>query len=193
MKGCIGIDEVGRGPLAGPVTVCAVQWLSAESPHAVLAGIRDSKKITPKKRSEWLLLADKMQNKHLQYTTQSIAARIIDQIGIVKALHIISSEALRQLHTKNNIQHVYSDYGLPLPKQYTCTYIIKGDEKNPLIALASIIAKETRDAMMQKISKQFPEYDLAQHKGYGTKHHREMIKKHGPSPAHRITFLKNLL
>ncbi len=194
MKGCVGIDEVGRGPLAGPVTVCAVQWLDDALPEKVLNGIRDSKKLSQKKRQEWLIRAiNTMERDSFHCTVFSVSAGEIDTCGIIRALYTASTEALLKLQQHQPIAHVYSDYGLPIPEEYNATHIIKGDEKNPLISLASIIAKESRDDTMCKLSEQFPAYGFERHKGYATKHHREMIKEHGPSPIHRHSFLKNVL
>ena len=192
MKYTVGIDEVGRGPIAGPVTVCAIQWLSDESPEKVLEGIKDSKKLTEKKRKEWVSFADKIEDK-VRFYIHSVPASDIDSIGISAALLRASSEVLKSLDGKQKIEHVYSDYGLPLPDTYLSTHIIKGDEKNPLIALASILAKVSRDDFMAKISDEFSLYALERNKGYGTKEHMEAVKKHGPSSIHRVSFLKNIL
>ena len=194
MKGYVGIDEVGRGPLAGPVTVCAVQWLDDMLPEKILTGIRDSKKLSQKKRQEWLLHAiDTMEQDSFQCAVFSVSAGEIDVCGIRGALYTASTEALLKMHTRVPIKHIYADYGLPVPKKYSHSHIIKGDEKNPLISLASIIAKESRDDAMRKLGEQFPAYGFDRHKGYGTKHHRDMIKKHGPRPIHRRSFLKKVL
>ena len=194
MKGCVGIDEVGRGPLAGPVTVCAVQWLDDEVPEKILTGIRDSKKLSQKKRQEWLIRAiNTMERNSFHCAVFSVSAGEIDACGIIRALYTASTEALLKLQDYTPIQHIYADYGLPISEEYDTTHIIKGDEKNPLISLASIIAKESRDNTMCKMSEQFPAYGFERHKGYATKHHREMIKEHGPSPIHRRSFLKNVL
>ena len=179
--------------MAGPVTVCAVQWLDSVSPDKILNGIRDSKKLSPKKRGVWLTCAKNLRGTQLQYAVHSVAADDIDQNGIVAALSTATAEVLHRLNTSITVQHVYADHGLPIPKQLLHTHIVKGDEKNPLIALASIIAKETRDTAMRELDEQFPLYGLAQHKGYGTKYHFEMLRKHGPSPIHRKTFLRNIL
>lgn len=193
MKGCVGIDEVGRGPLAGPVTVCAVQWIDLSDPKVVLEGISDSKKLSPSQRRVWLHRAEHMSGVRLRFALYSVQASEIDRAGIVAALRDASAEALKNLKNEQVIHHVYADYGLPVSKQYVHTHLVKGDEKNPLIALASIIAKETRDALMCELSEQFPVYGFNKHKGYGTKYHREMIQKHGSSPVHRKTFLKNIV
>lgn len=193
MRGCVGIDEVGRGPLAGPVTVCAVQWLDTRHPGDILVGIRDSKKLSPKKRNEWLLRARALEERSLRSAVCSVDSAEIDQVGIMGALRVAAAEVLRQLHMKTAVYHIYADYGLPVPECYLYTSMIKGDEKNSLIALASIIAKETRDTIMCDIGRQFPVYGFDQHKGYGTEYHRTMIHKHGVCPVHRKTFLKGLL
>ena len=193
MKGHAGIDEVGRGPLAGPVTVCAVQWISSEDPTAILNNISDSKKLSPRQRSEWLTLAEKLKDTHLRFAVYSISALEIDCAGIMTALQTAAAETLYLLQKITEVQYVHADYGLPIPKKYPHTHLVKGDEKNPLIALASIIAKEKRDMIMRNLCEQFPIYGFSRHKGYGTKHHREMIQKYGPSPIHRQSFLKNII
>ncbi len=189
MKYTVGIDEVGRGPLAGPVTVCAVQWLSDEPPDAFLSGIRDSKKLSAAKRLSWAEYAVTL-GRMLRYQVCSVDARVIDEAGISQALYRAADRALIGLH---DVSHVYSDYGLPLPDVYTATHIIKGDEQHPLIALASIVAKVTRDAAMVNLSEQFPVYGFERNKGYGTQEHRDAVCTHGACPAHRQSFLGNIL
>ena len=193
MKGHIGIDEVGRGPLAGPALVCGVLWISPSDPGEILEGIRDSKKLTPRKRMLWKHRADKLTESHLLFATCSADSKEIDREGIVQALQKASTEVIKKLQEKGKIKHIYADYGLPLAELYPKTHLIKGDEKNPLISLASIIAKEARDEIMRNLDKEFPAYGFGKHKGYGTKQHREMIQLHGTSPIHRRTFLRNII
>jgi len=192
MKYSVGIDEVGRGPLAGPVTVCALQWISDCSPYDVLKGVKDSKKLSPSKRIEWFNRLDELKD-FIHFQIYSVSPSVIDKIGISKALSIASSKALSLIDKKNNIEYIYSDYGIPIPDTYDFIHIVKGDEKNPLISLASILAKVHRDEYMSKLDSEFDVYGFKRNKGYGTKEHRNAIYKHGPSSEHRMTFLRNIV
>ncbi len=187
----IGVDEVGRGPLAGPVTVAA-----AMMPRGFSFGNtrpNDSKKISEKKREEWFLYAK--EHSDIFYATSSVSPRMIDKIGISKATILAVKQSLEKLSST-----WYSDYQVEVlldgllhaPEQYRQQTIIKGDEKEPIISLASIIAKVTRDKTMVEISKKYPEYGFDSHKGYGTKKHYENIKKYGILDIHRKSFLKSL-
>lgn len=188
----VGIDEVGRGPLAGPVTVCAVLWLSDTSPSETLVGIRDSKKTAIRKREMWRRRAEDMEGKSLRYCVRSVDAETIDAAGISRALSLAAKRALRKLAATHGIRHVYADYGLPLPPCYAATHLVRGDEHHPLISLASIIAKTERDAVMCSYANLFPMYGFERHKGYGTQQHREAIMTHGVTSLHRQSFLKNI-
>ena len=190
MQYTVGIDEVGRGPLAGPVAVCAVQWLSSTPPEDILADIRDSKKTTAKNREAWLLRAQHLGD-YLAYAVHFSHAEEIDTQGIIGALATAAEQSLYHLNNRNRITHVYADYGLPIPKAYPHTSIVKGDESNPLISLASIIAKVLRDDLLCRYDCRFPRYYFSKNKGYGTAAHREALNTYGMSPIHRRTFLKN--
>ena len=191
MRYAVGVDEVGRGPLAGPVVVCAVQWLTDEDPFSVLAGIRDSKKLSAKQRNEWVDRAKGLQDS-LRFCVHSVGAEIIDTVGIMRALGRASGGALAEIDVQDSIAYVYADYGLPVPEQYSATHIVKGDERHPLIALASIIAKENRDAVMVTLAETFRVYGFSCNKGYGTQEHRDALLQYGPCSVHRKTFLKNI-
>lgn len=197
----VGIDEVGRGPLAGPVTVCAV--LCTADFYKKLSkyeGLTDSKKLTEKNREHWFAMAHLMQDEGLiSFSVQSISAKEIDRIGISKAIQKALDTALEYVRTKD-VQiapvaiKVLLDGSLHAPVEYANQEtIIKGDLKEKIISLASIIAKVTRDRYMVKIAKKYPVYGLDIHKGYGTKMHREAIKKYGLSEIHRKSFCKNIL
>ena len=188
----VGIDEVGRGPVAGPVTVCAVHWISKEDPTKILSGIKDSKKLTEKKREEWFKFAKENHKKYFYYSIYSTDSNHIDKFGIVPSIFNSSKKVLSQLEKENKINSIISDFNLPMPKKYNPKYIKKGDEIEPIISLASIIAKVERDKLMKNYAKQFPNYFLDKNKGYGTKDHIESIKKYGLTPIHRKTFLKNI-
>ena len=191
MRFSVGIDEVGRGPLAGPVAVCAVQWIALSSPESVLANIRDSKKMTARNRIMWLDRAQGLGS-CLRYAVHFSDARTIDTVGIVGAIRQSAERSLQHLHDRQEIVHVYADAGLPVPDRYPHTNIVRGDESNPLIALASVIAKVMRDDLLCRYGARFPQYDFEKNKGYGTAAHRAAIREHGVTPFHRRTFLKNL-
>ncbi|MEI6022467.1 MAG: ribonuclease HII [bacterium] len=187
----VGIDEVGRGPLAGPVTLCAVVC-SAEfyKKLARYEGLTDSKKLTEKNREHWYTLAKLMKAEGLiSFVVVSKSNTHIDRYGIsasIKTAVVACLEKLEidPLHTK-----VLLDGSLHAPAIYiNQETIIKGDQKEKIISLASIIAKVTRDRYMVKIAKKYPVYGFDIHKGYGTKIHRDAIKKHGMSDLHRKSF-----
>jgi ribonuclease HII len=185
----IGIDEVGRGPLAGPVAVCALV-LKCDFDTK---NLRDSKKLSPKQREVWFekICAWKKEKK-LDFKIAFVSASIIDKIGISKAIKKALEKSLYELKPKNSYT-ILLDGGLKAPIEFkNQETIIKGDEKEVAIALASIVAKVSRDALMTKISKKFPQYEFHLHKGYGTKLHYERLKKHGLSQIHRKTFLKKM-
>lgn len=202
-KYIIGVDEVGRGPLAGPVAVGAVK-LKVESLKSKVSwgkGFRDSKKLSAKAREEWMVKIEEARSEGwLEYAVTFVAPSVIDRKGIVHAIHKAIARALEKAdsapiqHSTFNIQYstpVLLDGGLRAPARYTNQQtIIKGDEKELVIALASIVAKVTRDKRMVALAKKFPAYGFEKHKGYGTRAHYEAIKKHGITPHHRKSFLK---
>lgn len=205
----IGIDEAGRGPLAGPVSVAAVAVTVNAKPiyrnskqiqnlkfknSKLLKNIRDSKKLSAKQREEWA----EVIKKKFKYSVVMISAKTIDKIGISRAIKLATARLLRQLSTSevNSWEKpdlVLLDGSLKAPKKYNQKTIIKGDEKIAIISAASIMAKTTRDAKMMRLHKKIPEYGFDKHKGYGTKLHYQKIKKHGVSSIHRRTYLKNLI
>lgn len=193
-KYIIGIDEAGRGPLAGPVAVAGVvsQGLPfGTSSRGVLAGIKDSKKLSAKKREEW----EKKIKLSLPSEVAFVGQRIIDKKRIVKAVDIGIKRIIKKMEKKIGINpnncFILLDGSLMAPMEYGQKTIIKGDEKIPLISAASIIAKVARDRKMIQSHKKFPAYCFDKHKGYGTKLHYKMLKKHGVSKEHRRSFLKN--
>ena len=192
MQYCVGIDEVGRGPLAGPVTVCAVQWLSRADPGDELAGIRDSKKLSAARRQEWVDRVRPLTDT-VRFSVSSVDAAEIDEKGIMTALARAAERALTAVNGRNPVAHIYSDHGLPLPDGYAATHLVKGDENHPLIALASVIAKVERDGIMCELAPQFGVYGFERNKGYGTREHRDAIRQHGVCAVHRRTFLKNIV
>ena len=201
----IGIDEVGRGPLAGPITVAAVAAteifnfqfsISNEFPmnqFQNLQNIRDSKKLTALQREKW----NKLIKQNFIYSVHSISSRIVDKRGISHAARLAVIHCLKKILPKLEIENwklvILLDSGLYAPSEYKNQQtIIKGDEKVPLIAAASIIAKVHRDKYMTRLHKKYPMYGFDKHKGYGTVMHREAILKHGLSKVHRKSFCRKI-
>lgn len=201
-KYLIGIDEVGRGALAGNVSVAALALRKNFKLGAWNLKLKDSKKLTPKQREIWFEYIKK--ELRLPFAVASIPPKKIDGINISQSANLAAGKALDALIKNHKLKitncEIFLDGGLYLKvagnklKTINCKQqtIIKGDEKIPAIALASIIAKVSRDRQMKKLHKKFPKYGLESHKGYGTKAHFKAIKKHGPSKIHRLTFLKKM-
>lgn len=174
-----GIDEAGRGPLAGPVVTAAV-ILPAHCPS--LLGLDDSKKITKAKREYF---ADEIKKIAVSYSVHIQPPEEIDRLNIYQATKQSMAEAAMSLDPAPSIilaDAMQLDIGIP------CVSIIKGDAKSLAIAAASILAKTGRDAIMEAYAGDYPEYGFAQHAGYGTKAHVEALQQHGPTPIHRRTF-----
>jgi len=195
----IGIDEAGRGPLAGPVSV-GVVLLKANFNKKTLVGVNDSKKLSPAKREVIFIKAKQLKkDKQLDYEVILVSAKEIDKTGIVPAIKKALENGLKKISKRHSLKTnsvmIKLDGGLKAPSDFLHQEtIIKGDQKEYAIGLGSILAKVTRDHYMEKIAEKeaFSSYQFAQHKGYGTKLHRELIKKHGLSPEHRMTFCKNI-
>lgn len=182
-KRICGIDEAGRGPLAGPVVVAAV--IMPED--SMIEGVNDSKKVSEKKREK---LYDEITSNAIAWGVGIIDQNEIDKINILNATKESLTKALTELVEKPDIILVDALTGidtLGIPYQS----IIKGDAKSYSIAAASIIAKVTRDRIMRQWDEIYPQYDFEKHKGYGTKAHIEAIKNYGICPLHRKTFVKN--
>ena len=180
-KHVAGVDEVGRGPLAGPV-VCASVIMPMDD---IIEGIDDSKKLSEKKRNA---LYEIIKEKALAYNVALVWQEEIDQINILNAVKKCMTEAVNGLKIKPDVTLVDGvDTGLPI----TAEYVIKGDSKSYSIGCASILAKVYRDNLMTEFAKEYPEYSFEKHKGYGTKVHIEKIKEIGPCKLHRKTFIKN--
>ncbi len=179
-----GVDEAGRGPLAGPVVAAAVIF----EPYYYIEGVTDSKKLSAKQRDYFFEII--IQNA-LSYGIGIVDNREIDRINIRRATFKAMRIAIGSLHI--NPQYLLID-GEELPdKIYPQEAIVKGDFRCFTIAAASIIAKVTRDRMLMEYDQQYPQYGFSRHKGYGTAFHREMIKKWGPCPLHRQSFLGKIL
>jgi len=187
MKYLVGIDEVGRGPLAGPV---AVGVLVMKENLKIFGKIRDSKKLSVKQREEWFkIICAERQRGALDFSVSFISHITIDKSGLAWALRTAIARSLARLAIPT-ASEIFLDGGLRAPEIFkNQKTIIKGDEKIPVIALASIVAKVTRDRLMIRLAKRYPEYGFEKHKGYGTKEHFAAIKKHGLCPIHRRSFL----
>ncbi len=176
-----GVDEAGRGPLAGPVVAAAVILPEGFS-HGLL---NDSKQVTARRREA--LFAELTARVDIRWALSVVDSGEIDRLNILRATHEAMRRAVAQLDPRP--QHVLID-GLPVrPFPIEQTALVGGDALSFSIAAASIIAKVTRDRLMVEADAQFPGYDFARHKGYGTPQHLAALKKHGPSPIHRRTFL----
>ncbi len=178
-----GIDEVGRGPLAGPVVAGAV-ILPKE---CRILYINDSKQLSEKKREE---LYDVIKEQCIAWGVGCVGPERIDEINILQATYEAMRQAVGALSQKPDIllNDAVTIPGLPMPQ----VPIVKGDAKSISIGAASIMAKVTRDRMMAQYHKMFPEYDFAGNKGYGSAGHMEALRKYGPTPIHRRSFIKNL-
>ena len=181
LKLVAGVDEVGRGPLAGPVVCCAVIMPLDD----IIEGVDDSKKLSEKKREQ---LAGIIKEKAIAYSIREISPEEIDKINILEAVKKCMTDAVNTLSVKPDITLVDGvDTHLPINAEY----VIKGDMNSYTIGCASIVAKVYRDNLMKEMAKEFPEYAFEKHKGYGTKIHIEKIKEIGPCKLHRKTFIKN--
>ncbi len=179
-----GVDEAGRGPLAGPVYAAAVILREG----AVIDGINDSKKLSEKKREE---LFDKIIENSVAYSVFSVDEKVIDEVNILNATHMAMNGAVDGLSVKADFVLIDGNSIKNMKTEHKT--VIKGDAKSISIAAASILAKVSRDRYITEMSEKYPEYGFEKHKGYGTKLHNDAILKYGPSPIHRKTFLKKLL
>lgn len=175
-----GVDEVGRGPLIGNVTAACVVLPE----DFVLEGLTDSKKLSEKKRNEFYEI---IMDKALAVGVGEVSPKKIDEINIYEATKVAMKEAIDKVRKQLNLEHVLID-AMPLELDIATTSIIKGDAKSISIAAASVIAKVTRDKEMYELDREYPMYDLAHNKGYGTKKHMMAIEKYGITKYHRITY-----
>ena len=180
----IGIDEAGRGPLAGPIVVAGVK-MTTQLARSFLRGIKDSKKLSRKKREQWFLRLT--SHPKIEWAVASVPHTVIDGINVTQAGLRGVRRVYRRLSPDRSIRALL-DGGLFLPAGIAQETIIKGDERVPVIAAASIIAKVTRDRHMMRIHKKYPQYGFDRHKGYGTRLHRAMLREHGACPVHRLSF-----
>lgn len=183
-KTIAGADEAGRGPLAGPVFAAAVILPRG----ALVEGVDDSKKLSPKKREEvYKRIIDTAES----WACADVDEKIIDEINILNAVHLAMKNAVKSLSVEPD--YVLIDGNSAPDMEFKCGTLVKGDSKSINIAAASIIAKVERDRYISRMAEQYPEYGFERHKGYGTKQHVEAILKYGPSPIHRRTFLRKIL
>ena len=176
-----GVDEAGRGPLAGPVCAAAVIL----PPHLEIPGLTDSKKLTDKKRRE---LFPVIKEQAIAWGIGWASEQEIDEINILQATFLAMERALAQLSVKPDLALIdgnrEKDFGIPVKT------VVKGDSLSMNIAAASILAKVSRDDLMVKLAEEYPQYQFEIHKGYGTKAHYAALTEHGASPVHRMSFLK---
>lgn len=176
----VGIDEAGRGPLAGPVVAAAVVLPEDFSSE----GLDDSKRLTARRRAEWFgrLTGDE----GLRWSAAVVEPAEIDRINILRATHKAMADAVVGLGVEPGACLID---GLPVPDfPWPHEAVVKGDSKSLSIAAASVIAKVTRDRLMEELAEEFPQYGFERHKGYGTKGHLDVLRRHGPCRAHRRSF-----
>ena len=178
-KNIAGIDEAGRGPLAGPVVAAAVIFPSQVN----IPGLNDSKKLPTKKREE---LFPKIQEISVSYGVAVVCQKVIDKINILQAARLAMKQAVETLKITPGLLLI--DGNQKIDSTLNQWPIVKGDSRSLSIAAASVLAKVTRDRIMDGYHKLYPQYEFNRHKGYGTKLHRNLIQEHGPCPIHRNTF-----
>lgn len=179
-----GVDEAGRGPLAGPVCAAAVIL----KPNDIIEGVNDSKKLSEKKREA---LYDVIKDRAVAYSIAFASVEEIEELNILNATMLAMKRAVEGLPKAADYAIIdgnkIPDLSIP------CSAIVKGDANSMSIAAASILAKVTRDRLMLEYDKEYPQYMFAKHKGYGTKVHTQAIREYGPCPIHRMSFLKKIL
>ena len=199
VKWLLGIDEVGRGPLAGPVAVGLV-LVPIDMDWKRISGVTDSKKLSATKREQIAAQARQLSEEGvLYYSVTMTSASVIDKIGIVSSINKALLRGLQQLTERYTVTpeqvDLKLDGGLYAPKEWKYQEtIIRGDAKEPIIGLASIVAKVARDRYMNRIAarEKYLPYDFSSHKGYGTKAHRAAVARHGLSDLHRYSYCKNI-
>ena len=179
-----GVDEAGRGPLAGPVCAAAVIL----PPDCIIDGLNDSKKISEKKRE---MLFEQIIQKAVSYSVAYGTLEEIEKYNILEATYLAMNRAIDGLSQKTDFALIDGNR-IPKNIKIPCETVVKGDSKSCSVAAASILAKVTRDRLMLEYDKKYPQYNFAKHKGYGTKAHYEAIKEYGVCEIHRLSFLKNV-
>ena len=200
MRFMLGVDEAGRGPLAGPVSVGVVAVPEGFDVLKEFPGVRDSKKLSEKRREKiFQMLEARAKTGDIKYNVELESAEVIDEKGITVAVRralwrgvnvlVDKYRSLTSVKLGKSDFHILLDGALKAPPEYSQETIINGDELVPIISLASIAAKVTRDRLMLEMAKKYPEYGFEKHKGYGTAMHYEMLKKHGLCVIHRHSFI----
>lgn len=191
-KWLVGVDEAGRGPLAGPVAVGVVK-VSHDFDWELIPGVDDSKRLNEAKREVVFQAARRLLAAgQLTYAVAMSGSKVIDKKGIVPAIQKAQMRAFKSLSLMPEECFIKLDGGLTAPVEFQQETIIKGDSKEKVIGLASIMAKVTRDRYMRRIAKQFAAYQFDIHKGYGTKTHREAVLEYGVCEIHRLSFCQKL-
>ena len=180
-----GVDEAGRGPLAGPV--CAAAVILPE--NCDIEGLNDSKKLSEKKREQ---LFDIIKEKAVAYSVAFGSLEEIEELNILEATYLAMNRAIGALSVKADFALIDGNR-VPKNIKIPCETIVKGDSKSMSVAAASVLAKVTRDRLLLEYDKKYPLYNFKKHKGYGTKEHTDLIKLYGPCEIHRLSFLKNIL
>lgn len=194
----IGIDEAGRGPLAGPVYVGAVA-VEAGYDFQPFTGLTDSKQLSENQREKlWQILHERGEEESISYSVHSSDNGVVDIEGINPAISAAVGRCLAELEEQLGVPaaqiEVRLDGGLKAPRAFeNQTTIIKGDVSEPAISLASVVAKVSRDRYMKALAADYPNFDFASHKGYGTKAHREALKTYGPTDIHRRTYIQRIV
>lgn len=190
----VGVDEAGRGPLAGPVAVAAAV-IPMHFSWRKIPGVTDSKLLTEARRERIFHIAQMLKkNKKIDYAVTLVGPECVDRKGVGHSVSLGINRCLRRLALEPECTRVLLDGLLFAPQRFSHQQtIVQGDQKEKAIGLASIIAKVTRDRYMVNISREYPSYEFYAHKGYGTRAHRMLIQKHGVSRMHRKTYCKNLL
>jgi len=186
----VGIDEAGRGPLAGPVAVGVVKVREGFDVLAAFPGLNDSKKLTEKKREVlYVLLQQQIQEGNVEAVVCLSGEQFIDRKGIVPAVRDALDRGVRKLMPEPSEGKVFLDGSLRAPAEYAQETVIGGDGTIPVIMLASVAAKVTRDRLMTKLALEHPLYGFEKHKGYGTKAHLQALREHGLCAIHRSSFI----
>ncbi|MCA9354198.1 MAG: ribonuclease HII [Candidatus Kaiserbacteria bacterium] len=191
-KWLVGVDEAGRGPLAGPVSV-GVVVVPASFDWGLIEGVGDSKQIKPEKREALFRRAqDLRHHRKLDFAVAMVGSSVIDEKGISYAIKLAMNRCIKRLELDPATCRIRLDGSLHAPTEYSQETIIKGDATEPAIGLASIVAKVTRDKYMTKMARRYTQYGFEQHMGYGTKAHRQAIAERGKCPIHRASYCKNI-
>lgn len=189
-KFLIGVDEAGRGPLAGPVAVGLVMVAKGFDVAKEFPGVRDSKQLSEKKREEiFKQVRSRAKSGEIQFCVRFGGHQMIDKRGMSRVVKHAIARGCRALAPRPEQVRVYLDGLLYAPTEYVQETIIHGDDIVPLISLASIVAKVARDRLMRRFARHFPQYGFEIHKGYGTKAHYAALKRHGLSVIHRRSYI----